>query len=281
MSDFFQQAKDKLTGDTNVANEHLKKLADKYPVNTEEQEQARARNEQAYQSLKQHKQQKWNSLAYICVSSQPIRCYSSSIKVSQPACHGETPRPCNTYIAVVIVVWVRGLWAIQWAMQAVSARRGVIGALMATVRAPIYVQRAVMDVRKVLEMVGRFVELLLHARRNVVDPVVDYGLALAVVVRPVVRVVVPLGAFVVSRILVVTGRVIGLWIGTAKVVGKTVMESMGVLGEKVSEVESSSRGFVVESSVVLVGIAVRTTIWLIGTVIGVYLFLARYMLAAR
>ncbi|CCE93003.1 Pai3p TDEL_0F01920 [Torulaspora delbrueckii] len=58
MSDFFQQAKDKLTGDTNVANEHLKKLADKYPVNTEEQEQARARNEQAYQSLKQHKQQK-------------------------------------------------------------------------------------------------------------------------------------------------------------------------------------------------------------------------------
>lgn len=166
-------------------------------------------------------------------------------------------------------------------MQAVSARRGVIVALMATVRAPIYVQRAVMDVRKVLEMVGRFVELLLHARRNVVDPVVDYGLALAVVVRPVVRVVVPLGAFVVSRSLVVTGRVIGLWIGTAKVVGKTVMESVGVLGEKVSEVESSSRGFVVESSVVLVGIAVRTTIWLIGTVIGVYLFLARYMLAAR
>ncbi|QLL32880.1 hypothetical protein HG536_0D04020 [Torulaspora globosa] len=51
MSDFFKQAKDKLTGDTNVANEHLKKLSSKYQPTAEEQLQTRERNEQAYSTL--------------------------------------------------------------------------------------------------------------------------------------------------------------------------------------------------------------------------------------
>lgn len=51
MSDFFKHAKDKLTGDTNVANEHLKKLSSKYQPSVEEQLQTRERNEQAYSTL--------------------------------------------------------------------------------------------------------------------------------------------------------------------------------------------------------------------------------------
>lgn len=51
MSDFFKQARDKLTGDTNVANEHLKKLSSKYQPTEEELRQSREHNEQTYSPL--------------------------------------------------------------------------------------------------------------------------------------------------------------------------------------------------------------------------------------
>lgn len=164
----------------------------------------------------------------------------------------------------------------------VSARRGVIRALMASVT-PNYVQKALMDAHRVLEMVARLVELLLHARCKVVDPVVDYGHAVAVVLRPIVRVVLPIGTFVASRSLVVTGRIIGLWIGTSIVVGRCVLDSLGGVAEGtvMSGVETPKRGLVMEGSIALVGIAVRTIVWMVGTVVGVLLFLGKYMLAAR
>lgn len=51
MSDFFRQAKDKLTGDTNVANDHLKKLSSKYLHDEGDEEEKKAKNNEAYSKL--------------------------------------------------------------------------------------------------------------------------------------------------------------------------------------------------------------------------------------
>lgn len=51
MSDFFRQAKDKLTGDTNVANDHLKKLSSKYLHDEADAEEKKAKNNEAYSKL--------------------------------------------------------------------------------------------------------------------------------------------------------------------------------------------------------------------------------------
>lgn len=160
---------------------------------------------------------------------------------------------------------------------------------MASVQTPIYVQRAVLDVRRLVQLAGRLVELLARARRRLVDPVVDpllsCGLALALVARPVARVVVPLGVFVAARGVAVTGRVIGLWLGAATAVGRCVVE--GVVAGLVEGVVAGDkgvgvgRGLVAEGSVAVVALAVRAAVFVVGTVVGVLLFLGRYMLAAR
>lgn len=164
---------------------------------------------------------------------------------------------------------------------------------MASVQTPIYVQRAVLDVRRLVQLAGRLVELLARARRRLVDPLVHCGLALALVARPLARVVVPLGVFVAARGVAVTGRVIGLWLGAATAVGRCVVE--GVVAGLVEGVVAGDkrvgagagagvgvgRGLVAEGSVAVVALAVRAAVFVVGTVVGVLLFLGRYMLAAR
>lgn len=160
---------------------------------------------------------------------------------------------------------------------------------MASVQTPIYVQRAVLDVRRLVQLAGRLVELLARARRRLVDPLLSCGLALALVARPVARVVVPLGVFVAARGVAVTGRVIGLWLGAATAVGRCVVEGVvaglveGVVAgdKRVGAGAGVGRGFVAEGSVAVVALAVRAAVFVVGTVVGVLLFLGRYMLAAR